>query len=144
MSKPLYPFGYGLSYAQFNLCDAGVDKDIITEDGIKIKLHISNEGVMKARDTVQVYVKAEREGTPNPQLKAFTKVELEVGQVKEVILDLPLKAFCLSDKEGRKWVEPGIYSIYIGDSQPDRRSVELTGKEPIKLSVGAHERFEII
>jgi beta-glucosidase len=141
-NKALYPFGYGLSYTEFNIDKVTADTDSVTDNGINISFDITNTGSMKARDTIQLYVKAEREHTPNPQLKAFTKVELEPGQTKNVSLHLGLEAFGLSDDDGRRWVEPGIYSIYVGDSQPDERSIELTGKAPVKISVQAHDRTE--
>ncbi len=143
-NEALYPFGYGLSYAEFNIFEVKGDKNFITEQGINISLRVLNAGSMKARETVQVYVKAEREGTPNPQLKAFTKVALEVGQDKEITIHLPLKAFSLSDEKGDKWVEPGSYSVYVGTSQPDSRSIALTGRKPARLSVQANSRFGIL
>lgn len=142
-NKPLYPFGYGLSYVDFNIDSVSADTDTITEKGVNISLDITNAGRMKARDTVQIYIKAERPGTPNAQLKAFTKVELEPSQKNSISLHLGLEAFSLSDDEGRRWVEPGTYSIYVGDSQPDDRSIELTGKNPVKISVNSQSRLEI-
>lgn len=143
-NKPLYPFGFGLTYADFSISNVKADTDTITDQGIHIHLNIVNEGKMKARDTIQVYIKAERPGTPNPQLKAFTKVELEAGQGKEITVHLPMKAFGLCDEEGRRWVEPGTYTIYVGDSQPDERSIELTGKSPETVIVQAIDRVELL
>ncbi|HWT76831.1 MAG TPA: fibronectin type III-like domain-contianing protein, partial [Mobilitalea sp.] len=142
-NKPLYPFGYGLSYTDFTIDRVQADTDAVTEQGIGIHLHIANTGRMKARDTVQVYIKAERPDTPNPQLKAFVKIELEAGEEKDIHIHLPQRAFSLCDAEGRRWVEPGIYTVYVGDSQPDARSMELTGKQPSRLLVQAANKVEI-
>jgi len=142
-TKPLYPFGYGLSYVDFKIDNVKLDTDIVTEKGIDISLDVTNTGGMKARDTVQVYVKAEREGTPNAQLKAFAKVELEPEQTKTVRLHLGLEAFGLCDDDGKRWVETGGYSIFVGDMQPDERSFELTGKAPVRIYVQAKERFKL-
>lgn len=141
--ESLYPFGYGLSYTNFEISNVNIDSNIITEKGINVRLNINNDGAMKGRDTIQVYVKAERPGTPNPQLKAFQKVELDVNQCKEVSLHLPLKAFSLCNEDGHRVIEPGDYIIYVGDSQPDSRSVDLTGKRPIEFKVTANEYVEI-
>lgn len=142
-NKALYPFGYGLSYTEFKIDNVAADNDTLKEDGINISLDVTNTGSMKGRDSLQLYVKAERENTPNPQLKAFAKVELDPGHTKRVSLHLGIEAFGLSDDEGRRWVEPGVYSIYAGDSQPDERSIELTGKVPVKITVKAEERTEL-
>lgn len=142
-TKPLYPFGYGLSYVDFKIENVKPDTDIVGEKGIDISLDVTNTGGMKAADTIQVYIKAEKEGTPNAQLKAFTKVELEPSQKKTVRLHLGLEAFGLCDDEGKRWVQAGNYSIYVGDSQPDERSKELTGKVPFRILVQAKKKFKL-
>ena len=144
MSKePLYPFGYGLSYTKFKIDNVQADTEIVNDQGVNIKFTIYNTGNYKARDTVQIYIKAERSGTPNPQLKSFKKVELAPGQKKEMSINLPISAFSLCGTDGKRYVEEGLYTIYVGDSQPDKRSIELTGKTPFKLQVRAEQRLEI-
>jgi beta-glucosidase len=142
--EPLYPFGYGLSYTNFEISDVSIDSKTITDHGIQVRLIVNNDGAMKGRDTVQVYVKAERPGTPNPQLKAFQKVELEVNERKEISLHLPLKAFSLCNEDGKRVIEPGEYTIYVGDSQPDNRSIALTGKRPTKFKVSFDKYVEMV
>jgi beta-glucosidase len=143
-NEALYPFGYGLSYTEFKLHEVKADADIIAESGINLQVNIKNIGQMKARDTIQVYIKADRPNSPNPQLKAFAKVELSAGQEKTISLHLPQKAFSLCDSQGKRVVEPGSYTIYVGDSQPDSRSIALTGKEPYIIKVISENRVEII
>ena len=87
------------------------------------------------RESVEVYVKAERENTPNAQLKGLAKVELQPGETKQVKIHLPLAAFALCNEEGTPIVEAGSYSVYVGASQPDARSVALMGQAPAKLTV---------
>jgi Beta-glucosidase-related glycosidases len=142
-NEALYPFGYGLSYTEFKIDGVKADTEIVTDSGVNLQLQIKNTGSRKARDTVEIYVKADRENTPNPQLKAFTKVELAAGEEKTVTLQLPQKAFSLCDANGNKVVEAGSYTIYVGESQPDTRSIALTGKEPYKIQVKALERAEM-
>ena len=86
-------------------------------------------------ESVEVYVKAERENTPNAQLKGLAKVELQPGETKQVKIHLPLAAFALCNEEGTPIVEAGSYSVYVGASQPDARSVALMGQAPAKLTV---------
>ena len=96
---------------------------------------VTNEGSVAGRESVEVYVKAERENTPNAQLKGLAKVELQPGEMKQVKIHLPLAAFALCNEEGTPIVEAGSYSVYVGASQPDARSVALMGQAPAKLTV---------
>lgn len=136
--EALYPFGYGLSYTEFSLSEPEVivleeerpsEKQVITEKTmVKIRTIIQNTGSMAGGETVQVYVKALREGTPNAQLKALKKVFLEPGEAKEVVLTLKAEAFQLYDMDGKTQLLPGKYLIYTGTAQPDSRSETLNGK----------------
>ncbi|MCD7929121.1 MAG: glycoside hydrolase family 3 C-terminal domain-containing protein [Clostridiales bacterium] len=139
--EALYPFGYGLSYTSFRLGPARTSGSELTQTGLDLAVSVENVGARFGRETVQVYVKAEREGTPNPQLKALAKVALRPGQKQEVTLHLPLSAFALCDETGAAMVEPGRYTVYVGTSQPDRRSETLLGFAPQRLSVTAKERM---
>ena len=132
-NEALYPFGYGLSYTKFEITDVNASTDKITDDGIDITCKIKNAGEYFSRETIQVYVKAEREGTPNAQLKGLKKVALNPGEEKEVTLHLDKKAFALCNEDGVSVVENGEYSIYVGQSQPDLRSCKLLDKTPICL-----------
>ena len=134
-NEALYPFGYGLSYTKFEITDVNASTDKITDDGIDIICKIKNVGEYFSRETIQVYVKAEREGTPNAQLKGLKKVALNPGEEKEVTLHLDKKAFALCNEDGVSVVENGEYSIYVGQSQPDVRSCKLLDKSPTCLKV---------
>lgn len=136
--KALYPFGYGLSYTDFALENISLSSNTVDKDGkITVKAVLKNTGAMAGAETVQVYVKACREGTPNPQLKALKKVELAAGQAQEVTLTLPAKAFGLCNENGDLVLEAGDYQVYVGTQQPDERSRELTGKQPECFQVTA-------
>lgn len=139
--EALYPFGYGLSYTRFALGEAAASGCQVTEQGLDVTLTVENTGRMAGRETVQAYVKAERPGTPNAQLKAVAKIALQPGEKGSVTLHLPLRAFALCDGEGTAVVEPGSYAVYIGDSQPDRRSVQLTGRQPQRLAISSERRW---
>ena len=154
--EPLYPFGYGLSYTDFDetvtKIVAGPDayKTINGEldrnniyyksgaDSIDITVKVANKGNMAGAATVQAYVDytaLNLKGAPVRQLKALKKVHLAAGEEKEVTISLDENAFGLFDENGEWKLNPGNYKVYIGNQQPDRRSEELTGKKCMGISV---------
>lgn len=142
-TEALYPFGYGLSYTHFTFRDAQVSAPQAGADGVDVSVTVVNDGDRTGRETVEVYVKAERPGTPNAQLKALGKVELAPGEEKRVTLHLPLCALALCDEEGVSQVLPGDYTLWVGGSQPDSRSIQLTGQEPLRLALHQTEKVVI-
>ncbi len=140
--EALFPFGYGLSYTDYEyeglmLSPAAA----VTREGITLRVTVRNTGEREGTETVQVYVKAERQGTPNAQLKGIRKVTLQPGEDREVMIALPLAAFALYDEEANARVERGSYRIYVGGSQPDARSVALKGRRPLETVAEAKEEF---
>ncbi len=136
-NEALYPFGYGLSYTEFAYSDVKLSTGTLDEKGVQVKAVVTNSGSLEGTETVQVYVKAERPNTPNAQLKGIRKLTLKPGESREVTIDLPLKAFELCNREGISKVKAGTYQISIGGSQPEQRSMELTGREVTVLTVEA-------
>ncbi|MFV0343312.1 MAG: glycoside hydrolase family 3 C-terminal domain-containing protein [Anaerocolumna sp.] len=134
-NEALYPFGYGLSYSDITITDVKLDREQITEEGLHITAKIMNQGKYNASEVLQIYVKADQEGTPNPQLKGFKKVFLKPGEEKEVFLHLPMESFGIYNENGKKMLYKGEYHIYVGNSQPDRRSFALLGKQPKKFII---------
>jgi beta-glucosidase len=128
--KALYPFGFGLSYTDYIYENVMlVSDDIRGEKGVVLRADVTNSGGMDGIETIQVYVGLEREDAPNPQLKKIAKVSLKAGETKRIEVVLPREAFMLCDKYGKRVMYPGTYHIYMGGSQPDARSRELTKKE---------------
>lgn len=140
-NEALYPFGYGLSYTDFTYSGQKVSAEFLDEKGIEVKAVVTNAGKLAGRETVQVYVKADREGTPNPQLKAVKKLWLKPGESREVSLLLKPAAFALYEEDGISRVKTGEYWVFIGGSQPDERSKRLTGKAVKRLSVRAEKEM---
>ncbi len=123
---PLYPFGYGLSYADFAVSDMKAGKDAVT-------VTVTNKGDMAAETVVQVYVKdkASRWATPNPRLAGFARVALDAGECKTVHVKLDALAFTVVNDAGERINDGKSFDIYAGLSQPDARSVELMGQAPL-------------
>ncbi len=143
--EALYPFGFGLSYTSFALRDVKLSSEKIAADGeIKVSAKIKNTGAVAGGETVQVYVKfsGAAGGTlsvPNFQLKGLRKMYLEPGEEKEAEVTLDARAFALYNKEAELVLEKGVYTVYVGMQQPDKRSAALTGGEPVCLTVSAEK-----
>ena len=139
-TEPLYPFGYGLSYTRFTFNDAAVSAGTAGPDGVDVSVTVRNEGSRAGTETVEVYVKAERPGAPNAQLKGLAKVSLQPGEEQRVTVHLPLAALALCDEKGVSQVLPGDYTLWVGGSQPDTRSITLTGQAPARLALHQTEK----
>ena len=139
-TEPLYPFGYGLSYTRFTFNDAAVSAGTAGPDGVDVSVTVRNEGSRAGTETVEVYVKAERPGTPNAQLKGLAKVSLQPGEEQRVTVHLPLAALALCDEAGVSQVLPGDYTLWVGGNQPDTRSITLTGQAPARLALHQTEK----
>ena len=134
--EALYPFGFGLSYTDFEITQAGLSSETIEAGGqIAVRASIKNVGSCEGAETVQVYVHACVEGAPHYQLKALKKVVLKPGEEREVELILKDGDFGLYNKEGVKILNACEYEAFVGTSQPDARSIKLTGREPLKYVV---------
>ena len=75
------------------------------------------------------------DGQPLRALKEFAAVELGSGEQKALSFTLDKEAFVLYNQKGEKVPEQGEYTVYIGGSQPDERSVELLGRSPLQTKV---------
>lgn len=143
-NEPLYPFGYGLSYTDFSYSNLSLSSEEITEGGIDVSVTVKNSGKCAGRETIQVYIKANFDEAPNLQLKAFKKVSIQPEEETSVKLHLPMEAFALFDDNGKQRVSMGSYTVYVGGSQPDARSVALTGNHPLQKNLTATNMIEII
>ena len=115
----LFPFGYGLSYTEFEYSNLKVNKK---DNEIEILFKIKNIGNMKGKEIAQIYISQENSCIfkPKKELKEFEKVELDVGEEKEIKIVLSKKAFEYYNPETFSWsVEQGKYKILIGKSSKD-------------------------
>ena len=133
--EALYPFGYGLSYTNFEFSEVRSSTSVVTKEGVDVTAVLKNTGKIDGAETFQVYVKVCREGTPNPQLKGLKKVSLKPGESENISIHLPVEAFGLYDEEGRLRIRKGQVEIYAGGQAPDARSEKLTGRKTAKLTL---------
>lgn len=114
--RPLYPFGFGLSYTTFSLSKPRIRT---THDSAKVQVVLTNTGGRKGSEVVQVYVSEKNPAVPRPEkeLKAFRKVELEAGKKALVEFELDKKDLAVWDINSHGWkVNPGEYVVKIGTS----------------------------
>lgn len=138
--EALYPFGFGLSFTEFKYNCLKTKANKVTKEGIILSLELENAGPMDGVETLQVYVKADKPDTPNPQLKYFEKVELKQGARRIVEITLPVSAFYLINDDGEKYLYRGDYLIYVGGSQPDTRSIVLKNQSPACMKLKIDEK----
>jgi len=123
--KPLYPFGYGLSYTSFTYANLKLSKpDATANDKVTVSVDVTNSGPRDGEEVVQCYVHARQSSVPMPikQLWAFQRVALTKGQTKTVSLELETKNFGHWDKATQHFlVEPGAFDILVGASSDDIR-----------------------
>ena len=124
--KPLYPFGFGLSYTEFAVAGAS------EKDG-SVQAEIVNRGSRAGDALVQVYVACDSPFAPvRPRLCGFGHITLEPGETGTVSVTLdPLTGTVIND-DGEK-VNTGHYTLYVGLSQPDAQSVSMSGADPVIL-----------
>ena len=127
--KPLYPFGYGLSYTSFGL-------EVIDASEEAVTVCVRNLGQMDADAVIEIYAKTEDpEDALHPHLCAFGRVSVcAEGEVKKT-LKLDPNAFTVVDENGERRPGKGSRTLWIGFSQPDARSAELTGTKPVRVTI---------
>ena len=125
--KPLYPFGYGLSYTTFSLdspkvLSRGKVKTLTAEKTLKIAIEVRNTGEREGSEVVQLYV-SEKNPTvlrPHKELKDFRRVTLAPGEKKVVVFELDRNALAFWNDKTHSWhVNPGEYVVSLGTSSAD-------------------------
>ena len=120
--KPLYPFGFGLSYTTFEFGKAKAPKSISAEKPVKVTVKLENTGKMAGSEVVQLYV-SENNPTvlrPKKELKAFKKVHIEAGKSATVTFELKYSDLAFWSDKTHAWdVNKGDYTLHIGSSSAD-------------------------
>lgn len=115
----LFPFGYGLSYTDFEYSNLKIQR---IENNINVSFTIKNIGNLKGKEIAQIYISQDNPTIfkPKKELKAFQKIELDVGEQKEVKITLNKNAFEYYNTETNTWnIEQGKYKILVGKSSID-------------------------
>jgi len=133
----LYPFGHGLSYTTFEYSDLQLSQNQISEDEtLTVTLKVRNTGDVPGKEVLQIYIRDVESISfrPDKELKGFAKVQLQPGEVTEVVLELNQRAFAYYNTELENWhVESGAFEIMVGASSREIRLkaiVEVISTQP--------------
>lgn len=128
-AEPLFPFGYGLSYTQFDYSNIRIEQK--DRESFDISFLLKNTGTRNGDEIVQLYLRDEIASVVQPikQLKNFRRVHLEQGEETVISFSLTENDLSILDKDFKKIVEPGVFTIMIGSSSND---IKLTTQIEVK------------
>ncbi|MBS3807894.1 MAG: beta-glucosidase BglX [Bacteroidales bacterium] len=130
-NKPLYPFGYGLSYTTFEYAEPRLSqKEIGFDETLEVSVKVQNTGELAGEEVVQLYVRDMVGSVTRPvkELKGFEKIRLEAGQEKEVVFELEAEDLAFYTKDMEYKAEPGYFKVFTGSSSEDVQEGEFTLK----------------
>ncbi|MGD0736665.1 MAG: glycoside hydrolase family 3 C-terminal domain-containing protein [Terracidiphilus sp.] len=127
--KPLYPFGYGLSYTKFSYSDLNVPTAAIAAgQSLSAGVTVSNVGKAAGDEVVQLYLKFPQvKGAPRVALRGFQRIHLEPGASQQVHFDLKPRDLEMVTEDGNPIIAQGDYTISIGGGQPETAAPVATG-----------------
>lgn len=133
--KPLFPFGYGLSYTTFRYDNLSVKRPSNdAQSRVEVQFDLTNTGKREGQEVAQVYVASHNSSVPRPakELKGFAKIQLRPGETRRVSVILDRRAFSYYDPGTKQWrAEPGRYEVLVG-----RTSAQIDLRGEVNLSAG--------
>ena len=123
--KPLFPFGFGLSYTQFEWSAPRASTLDMGPDGVSVSIEVTNTGDRAGAELVQLYVQPKSSRLPRPvkELKAFAKLQIAAGATSTATLPIGLRDLAYFDPEARAWIaEAGDYELVIAANAEDIRA----------------------
>src|SRR5579859_1122075 len=128
-TKPLFPFGYGLSYTKFKYSNLTISPDVIKEGGtVTVSFDVTNTGEREGYEIAEVYVGDRHASVPRPvkELKGFAKIHLMPGETRRGSVTLDRRALSFYDVNSKQWkAEPGDFDVYVASSA---KQINLQGK----------------
>lgn len=122
---PLYPFGYGLSYTHF---EYGEPRASVNGRDVKVEFEVTNTGKVAGKEVAQLYVRdlIASQARPVCELKGYSKIELEAGETKTVVLTLGQRDFSFYNNVPQLVFEPGEFEIMVGGNCQDTKKTTVT------------------
>ena len=136
-TKPLFPFGFGLSYTKFNVTHLVINDESTPTSSLKylVSFDVTNSGKRAGAEVAQVYIADTGTSVPRPpkELKGFVKVSLKPGETQHVAVPLDTRSFAYFDTSSGFWRAPaGTYKVLVGISS---EQIDLTGEVKLTRSV---------
>jgi beta-glucosidase len=128
--KPLYPFGYGLSYTTFSYSGLNIPTQAVSAgQPVGADVTVTNSGKVPGDEVVQVYLKfPDFKGAPQIALRGFQRIHLEAGASQKVHFELKDRDLGIVTENGNPIIAQGDYTISIGGGQPDTGAPTVSGK----------------
>ena len=128
--KPLYPFGYGLSYSQCTVLSLEAEREAAS-------VRVRNDGGRDTDEVIELYLRDEGSpfAPPNPVLCGFQRIHLAAGEEAVVRVALHADAFTVVNDAGERVPGGPRHTLYAGFGEPDARTAELTGREALAVSL---------
>jgi beta-glucosidase len=126
--RPLYPFGFGLSYTTFHFDNLRVNPSVVgTAENAVVTVEVSNTGGRAGDEVAEMYIHQRVASVTRPvmELRGFDRISLKPGEKKTVEFTLSPDALSLLDDHMNRVVEPGIFDIMVGPSSAETATVEL-------------------
>ena len=120
-NKPLYSFGFGLSYTKFDISMPKLNSSKFKKGILSVSVNVKNVGEIAGDEIVQLYISDKYSSITRPvkELKAYQRVSLKPGESKEIVFELNKSAFAYYDSEMNYVVEAGDFDILVGNSSRD-------------------------
>jgi beta-glucosidase len=125
---PVFPFGFGLSYTAFRFDGLRVDAPLLAKGPVRVTVDVTNTGSLAGDEVAQLYVREDVSSveTPERALKGFSRITLRPGETKPVTFEVPQDELAVWNAE-KKWVvEPGAYTVWVGDSSQATLTAKFT------------------
>ena len=120
-NKPLYSFGFGLSYTKFDISKPKLNSSKFKKGVLSVSVNVKNIGEISGDEVVQLYISDNYSSITRPvkELKAYKRVSLKPGESKEIVFELNESAFAFYDSEMNYIVEAGDFDVLVGNSSRD-------------------------
>jgi beta-glucosidase len=138
-NEPLYRFGHGLGYSEFEIVVETVAGDVVTvDDSVRVSASVTNRGDRVADEVVQLYTRDPVASITRPvlELQGFARLTLDPGASAGVVFDVPVAALGFTGRDMTYVVEPGDIELFVGRSSADLLSagyVTVAGDKPVTV-----------
>jgi len=136
--KPLWGFGYGLSYTTFTYGPVKLSSDSLKAgDPVTVTISVTNSGAVDGNEVVEAYLKTPQKDGPIHSLAGFERVGIPAGQSKDVTITLDPRTLSTVDDGGNRAILPGKYTLTLADAQPQETkskseaSFTITGSQTL-------------